>query len=112
MEPDWQSANRLHKEAQTLAGQAARSVRDGDVHISRLLYRRAGELERSAFELIPHDKPRTLGIIAISAVALLYKSASYQDARLLAISFLADGDLPEFCHEDIKEILKYVRSRW
>jgi hypothetical protein len=69
---NWSS---LHRESENLAAEAHEALRRGDYRRAQDLFARAAVPEIRAFESVGSDKPRTLGITAVSAVSLLYKVA-------------------------------------
>lgn len=59
-----------------------------------------------AFEQIDHSKTRTLGIISVSAAALLYKAALFSDVERFAARALGIEALPEFARFQLRQILQ------
>ena len=62
-----------HGRAQELAIEALLLSRDGREVDARAKYREGAAFERQALHAVPHSKPRTRGVLAISAASLLYK---------------------------------------
>ena len=98
----------FHRESEELAATAETAVRSGDLHEALRLYRRAAESEVRALDALEGSKPRTLGITAISAVALYYKAKAYPEAEHLAYRWLPDTNLPAFATKQLRELLQLV----
>ena len=73
------------------------------------LYSIAARHEESALDAIASDKPRTYGIIAVSAVALYFKAAEFAEAKSLAYQCLASRRLPEFASHRLEDMLQSIR---
>ncbi|MBW1802352.1 MAG: hypothetical protein JRJ85_16690, partial [Deltaproteobacteria bacterium] len=99
-----------HQKAQKLSSQAAMLMRDGRIEEARDLYAEAAELEEAALKSFPENKGRTFGILAISAVALYYKSKDYASATHLAEDLLSSSHLAEFARLQIQEIFDEIRG--
>lgn len=95
----------VHRAAQALSQQASLARLAGDVAEARALYAEAAELEESALSAVPSDQIRTKGILGVSAVALCYKAARYDEAEALAHRLMADPHLPAFARDELKELL-------
>jgi hypothetical protein len=61
-----------------------------------------------AFEGVPADKPRTLGVIAVSAAALWYKSRRYEESEQVVLRALAHPSLPPFAKSELRTILQAI----
>ena len=72
------------------------------------LYAIAAQHEESALDAIASEKPRTYGIIAVSAVALHFKAAEFAEAKTLAYRCLASQRLPEFASRQIEDMLQSI----
>lgn len=97
-----------HSRAQELASRAALRLRDGDKTGARDLYSQAADLEVAALQATPAAKPRTWGILAVSASALLYKARRYADAETLLHSLLQHRDLSPDVRTQLRDILDTV----
>jgi hypothetical protein len=97
-----------HTNSERLAAEAERASRDGDEAHAGQLYLRAAEEETSALDEVGNNKPRTKGITVVSAVALWYKGHDFTRAEGLAHSCLAEGGLPEFAREQLRELLSLL----
>ena len=75
------------------------------------MYKKAGAEEVAALNDVPGTKQRTRGITAVSAVALWYKGLEFAAAEQLAYKCLADGGLPAFARDQIRNLLSMVWTR-
>lgn len=96
-----------HRESERLASDAEVAARGGRVESARDLYSRAAQAEVRAIEALDHSKSRTLGISAVSAAALCFKAAEYEQAESLAARWLA-GPVPSFAKEQLRLLLESV----
>ncbi len=98
-----------HKLSEQLADQAevARFKREFTQarHFSRL----AAEQEELAFAQLTDAQPRTLGITAVSAVALWYKAGEYAQARAVAHQCLSRNALPAFAVAQLNDLLAEIQ---
>jgi len=97
--------DQYHSESERLAAEAERAASGGEIDRARRLYLQAAEAEIHALETLDASKPRTLGITAVSAVALLYKGEDYAKARELGGFWLKSGPLPTFAVRQMQELL-------
>ncbi|WP_332658651.1 hypothetical protein [Brevundimonas sp.] len=97
-----------HLESERLAAEAHRATRNGDVDEARRLFLLAAENEHAALASIGPDKPRTLGIVAVSATALFYKGGDYDRAEQLAHRMAATTGLPTFAHQELCGLLQAI----
>jgi len=93
-----------HTASSRAAAEAEVAVRDNAGDRALLLYRQAAEAEEAALSVLDPAKRRTLGITAVSAVALWCKGRDYGRAKQL-VDRLAGQDLPPFATRQIGEIL-------
>src|SRR5687768_9329240 len=98
-----------HTASERLAVAAEAARRDGNVDEARRLYLAAADAEARALADADHSKQRTLGVTAVSAVALWYKAGRYEEALRLAHQSLGGSDLPPFAVDQL-ELL--VQSTW
>jgi len=69
----------LHRTSEELASHAHNALRRGAVAEAESFFAQAAEGEEQALaQLVLADKPRTFGIMAVSAVALWYKARELQ----------------------------------
>jgi hypothetical protein len=99
-----------HTHSEHLAAEAELATRQGATERAIALYRLAAEAEVQALADLDLAKTRTLGITAVSAVALWYKAHDYQQAERLAHKWLAIGVLPPFAIEQLQGLLQMIWS--
>jgi hypothetical protein len=99
-----------HTQSERLAAEAELAVRQGAVAQAVDLYHLAAEAEARALATLDPTKTRTLGITAVSAVALWYKAHDYPQAERLAHTWLASNRLPPFAIEQLRELLQMIWS--
>jgi hypothetical protein len=99
-----------HTQSERLAAEAELAVRQGAAAQAVDLYRLAAEAEARALAALDPTKTRTLGITAVSAVALWYKAHDYPQAERLAHTWLASDMLPPFAIEQLRELLQMIWS--
>jgi hypothetical protein len=98
-----------HQESEQASAEAHLARRSGDLSSAKSLFDRAAEAELKAIAFLdPAAKPRTYGITAVSAAALLYKSERVADAEHFAHSVLSRPNLPEFAANQLKELLQTI----
>lgn len=78
---------------------------------ARAVYRLAAQFETVALAAIDPSKVRTLGITAVSAVALWFKSNDLAKAKSLANRELAKRQLPDFAVEQLRELLARIAEQ-
>ncbi len=98
----------FHSKSEQLAAEAEGALRQGDVDSARELYRAAAEAEGQALAALSTDKPRTLGITAVSASALWYKGGELKEAESTILHALTNASLPAFAAEQLKDLLQRV----
>jgi hypothetical protein len=64
--------------------------------------------EMRALDCVEPGKPRTLGITAVSAVSLLYKAGSLDEAEQLAHRVASDGAMPPFAVAELQALLQTI----
>lgn len=102
---NWSS---LHHNSESLAASAHEALTRGDTAAARVLFADAADAEERAFETLSADKPRTLGITAVSAAALWYKAGDLERAEQLAHTAAATKALPAFAKEQLRELLQSI----
>jgi hypothetical protein len=100
-----------HRQAEVLMGRADTLVAEGRAAEARDLYTQAAELEAKALESIPATRPRTRGIIAVSAVALYRRGGAIDEVTRHARRYLAERGLPEFARAQLAELLDDARRQ-
>lgn len=93
-----------HQQSEKLASGADVARFEGDGKLAKRLYGQAAEAEVRAIAALDPSKQRTLGITAVSAVALYYKAAQPQLAEKAAYRFLGLGNLPNFARMQLLEL--------
>jgi len=95
-----------HGKSERLAAAAEEALRSKDYAAADPLYRQAAEAEETALRELDQTKRRTLGITAVSAVALYYKARAFGEAENLAYQWLPHPSLPEFAAGKLRELLQ------
>jgi hypothetical protein len=92
-----------------MAGEAEAAKLQGRPDDALRLYRCAAEEESVALDEVDKSKPRTLGVTAVSAAALWYKSRDPERAEQVAHTWLAHP-LPVFAVEQLRDLLQRIWS--
>jgi large subunit ribosomal protein L7/L12 len=100
-----------HGRSEKLAAEASILARQGRALEAEATYLRAAEFEEAALAALSPDKARTLGITAVSAVALRLKGNDLAEAASLANRELAKGRLPAFAVEQLRDLLTQVAEK-
>lgn len=98
----------LHSQSETYASQAEAVRRRGEIAEAERLYTLAAEAESDALQYLDKSKKRTLGVSAVSAVALWYKARRFDQAQQTAHAWLAAGELPAFAADQLRELLQAI----
>jgi hypothetical protein len=98
----------FHQEAEQLALRAEGLLRAGELTDAREVYFTAGEVELQAYRATSFDASRTKGILAVSAISLLYKSGNLEFAETVALGMLTEFSLPDFARDQIRETLGII----
>lgn len=96
-----------HSLSEQLASQAETVARRGGLRDAADLYRQAAQAELNALEAIAPERPKTLGVTAVSAVALWYKAGDYASAERIAHKYLG-ADLPQFAVQHLRDLLQVI----
>lgn len=99
----------FHQESERLAAQA-QGLLGAEPEKARLLYAQAAKAEAAALLEVDISKARTLGITAVSAVALWFKAREFDAAQRLAHRILGEADLPAFAREQLRALLQSIWS--
>jgi hypothetical protein len=94
-----------HTESENYANQADVARFQRDIAKARRCYQQAAEQEELALTHLDEGDPRTLGIIAVSTVALYYKAGENAHARRIATEQLRQPELPSFAVFQLNELL-------
>lgn len=98
-----------HQSSEEAASEAHAARRRGDEALATRLFADAAKAEVQALEqLSVAEKPRTFGVTAVSAAALLYKAEQPRAAEQLAHSVLCHPGLPDFATDQLREILQSI----
>lgn len=98
-----------HQASEEAASEAHAARRRGDEALATTLFADAAKAELLALkQLNVTEKPRTFGVTAVSAAALLYKAAQQQQAEQFAHSMLCQAGLPDFATDQLREILQSI----
>lgn len=98
-----------HQTSEEAASEAHAARRQGNEALAKDLFANAAKAELQALKhLSVTEKPRTFGITAVSAAALLYKAEQPQEAEQLAHSMLSQPGLPDFATDQLREILQSI----
>lgn len=100
----------VHRHAELLMGRADQASVEGRMQDAARLRCEAAELEAQVFGMVPLDRPRTRGVIAVSSVALYRKGKALDQAIRQAEAFLKLGNLPEFARRDLEEMIEEMRA--
>ena len=98
-----------HQTSEEAASEAHAARRSGDEALAVSLFAAAAKAELLALkDLNLEEKPRTFGVTAVSAAALLYKAEQRREAEQLAHSMLGQPGLPDFATDQLREILQSI----
>lgn len=98
-----------HRESEALSYQAEQALRAGAHADAARLYQLAAAAEALALDALDSSKTRTLGIAAVSAVALYVKAGDYDAASKLAERYLS-SPLPTSALEEIQSVIRHAES--
>ncbi len=90
------------------ASRAHDALKRGDHDEARLLFAKAAREEAAAFRTVDASKPRTRGILAISATSLWYKAGNLECAEQFAHEAFGSADLPTFARQDLRELIQAI----
>jgi hypothetical protein len=95
-----------HQQSEVLAARADERIRVRDFAGAQQLYGKASEFEIAAFDGLDASQPRTLGIIGVSAAALLLKARKFAETEAFAIRALNRTGLPKSARFQLRQILQ------
>ena len=98
-----------HQQAEHFMAEADQLEAQGRQQQAQQARLQAAQCEARAFEHIPVSRPRTRGVIAVSAVALYRRAGALDEAIQHAHRYLGESDLPEFARQQLDELLTDVR---
>jgi hypothetical protein len=97
-----------HEKSEKLASEAHVLAHQGQRGRALALFAEAAEAENQALLALDVSKKRTLGITAVSAVSLWFKSCQFAPAEELALRWLGSGQLPPFAVEQLRNLVQAV----
>ena len=100
-----------HRRSEALAARAHELLRQGEQAQAQCQFGLAAEAERMAFDSLDRTKPRTAGIIAVSAVALLFKADQFDAAASLCRQFLQMPALTQAARVQLEELADAIEPR-
>ena len=104
----WLEHHRLSEELESDAEVAARRSE----HSRALgLYIKAAQAEKLALKEVEPAKLRTYGVTAVSAVALHFKAAQWEQAANLAHRCLKSERLPDFAAQQMEGLLGSIKAK-
>jgi hypothetical protein len=95
---------KLHQKSERLASRAELTAKKGRAAEAELLYAQAATYEFAALAAYGSRAPRTTGILAVSAAALLTKAGRPADALWISFLLLPSPALPKFARDQLQEI--------
>lgn len=98
----------LHELSEAAAAQAELLARGGQQDAAAQAYASAAEFEEQALSKVGADKPRTFGILAVSAASLWFKARELRRAEALTLNAMTWAGLPPFAAQDLRVILQSV----
>jgi hypothetical protein len=104
------SWSKHHRESERLACEAEAALRSGDTAAARRFYAEAAQAEVEALSCVEPEKPRTLGITAVSAAALWYHAGDLEAAARVAHDASALPGLPAFAAAELGALLQAIRK--
>lgn len=97
-----------HGQSEKLADAAHHALRQGEVERATELFEYAAMAETLALKELDGDKPRTLGITAVSAAVLWYKAGNSKEAARVAHASLLRAQLPAFAANELRSLLQTI----
>jgi hypothetical protein len=98
----------FHQESEQAAVEAHAALQRGDVAQAKQLFINAARAEANALDSVAVDKPRTLGITAVSAASLWYKAGELQTAEQTAYKAFSIPGIPPFATQELRELLQVI----
>ena len=97
-----------HSDSEKLASLAYLALKNGKVSKAEKMFKQAAEFEEKALSFIDPSKKRTLGITAVSTVALYFKGKNFVKAEHISHKWLAQDEFPEFAAIQLQTILQTI----
>ncbi len=98
--------SRHHSASEILAASAETAKKSGDHQRAIELYQSAAEAEEQALNATSPDKPRTLGVTAVSAASLYLEANLFEKSKRLAEQWRRNKNLPDFAVETLDQIIE------
>ena len=99
-----------HRNAEELLARGDAARAEGSLDQAREFWLQASDAEALAFELVPAERVRTRGVLAVAVVALLDRAGQRDRALSQCIRYLALGDLPDAAQKQLFELLDDLRD--
>lgn len=100
----------FHRQAEALMAEAQMLDVAGRAREAAEKRYQAARAEAQAFALIPEDRRKTRGIIAVSAVPLFRRAGALDEAIRAACEYLTSGNLPEAWRDELEDLLAKSRA--
>lgn len=94
-----------HRQSEAIATKAHEHARLGEQAAAEQAFREAAEAEEAALALVDRTKARTLGIVAVSTVALYYKARCIEKAMAVAYKYLALATIADSARAQLDDLL-------
>jgi hypothetical protein len=98
-----------HKRVEGLMSEAELLEAAGFKEQARALYFEAAQSESLAFDLVPTDRVRTRGILAVGVVALYRRADAIAESVRYAHLYLSRTDLPDFALVQLEDALLEIQ---
>jgi hypothetical protein len=95
-----------HAESERLSAEAESAMRAGNRADALRHFALAAQAEEQAFRLVDADKPRTLGIMAVSAAALYLKAGMFADTERVAAHAMTRNSLPVYARKQLRLLMQ------
>jgi hypothetical protein len=95
-----------HAESERLSARADRAMRAGDRGDALRHFALAAQAEEQGFRLVEADKPRTVGIMAVSAAALYLKAGLFADAERVAAEAMTRNSLQSYYRKQLRLLMQ------
>lgn len=102
--------NPHHREAEQAVFDAERSLRNGDRASALAHLQRAALAEERALRLVGQGKPRTKGVLGVSAVSLAFRAENYEHGLRMAYNLLADEEIDPSARNQLRELADVLEA--
>ena len=100
----------FHRQAELLMAEAQMLDVAGRTREADQKRYQAARAETQAFTLIPEERQKTRGIIAVSAVALFRRAGALDEAIQTASEYLSSGNLSAAWQAELEDLLEKSRA--